>query len=85
MIWFEEQHIFNENNEFRPFIKSWKRFRDDFHVIWSGGNEELDRFFWQLNYKEQRIQFTIERESNYTLPFLDMSIKRAADKLITKV
>jgi len=85
MIWFEEQHIFNENNEFRPFIKSWKRFRDDIHVIWSGGNEELDRFFWQLNYKEQRIQFTIERESNYTLPFLDMSIKRAADKLITKV
>ena len=26
MIWFEEQHILSENNEFRPFIKSWKRF-----------------------------------------------------------
>ena len=85
MIWFEEQYIFNDNNEFRAFIKSWKRFRDDIYVIWSGGNEALDCFFWQLNYKEPRIQFTIEREKNNTLAFLDISIKRLADRLITNV
>ena len=85
MIWFEEQYIFNDNNEFRAFIKSWKRFRDDIYVIWSGGNEALDYFFWQLNYKEPRIQFTIEREKNNTLAFLDISIKRLADRLITNV
>ena len=26
MIWFEEQYIFNDNNMFKPYIKSWKRF-----------------------------------------------------------
>ena len=47
MIWvilFEEQYIniFNDNNEFRPFIKSWKKISYDMHVVWSGRNEALD-------------------------------------------
>ena len=64
MIWFEKQYIFNDNNDFRAFVKYWKRFQDDIYVVWSRGNDALDCFFWQLNYKEQRIQFTIERENN---------------------
>ena len=43
IIWFEEENIFSENNKFRPFIKSWKRFRD-IHIIWSGGSDTLDCF-----------------------------------------
>lgn len=42
-------------------------------------------FFWQLNYKEPMIQFTIEREKNDILAFLDISIHRLADRLVTKV
>ena len=70
---------------FKPYIKSWKRFRDDIYIIWSGGHETLDCFFLQLNYKEPRIQFKIEREKNGILAFLDISIQRLADRLITKV
>ena len=74
MIWFEEEYIFNEKNVFKPSIKSWKRSWDDIY-IWSGGSEALDCFFWQLNYKEPRIEFTIERENRGVLNFLDVSIK----------
>ena len=54
-------------------------------TIWSGGHDTLDCFFWQLNYKEPKIQFTIEREINDILAFLDISIHRLADRLVTKV
>ena len=42
-------------------------------------------FFWQLNYKHPKIVFTLEREKNGILPFLDLSITRLPDRLITKV
>ena len=85
MNWFEEEYVFNANNEFRNSIKLWKRSRDDVYILWSGGSETLDCFFWQLNYKDPRIEFTIEREKDGILPFLDISIKRCPDKLYTKV
>ena len=83
MNWFEEEYVFNANNEFRNSIKLWKRSRDDVYILWSGGSETLDCFFWQLNYKDPRIEFTIEREKDGILPFLDISIKSRPDKLIT--
>ena len=55
------------------------------YILWKGGSEALDCFFWQLNYKEPKIEFTIEREKNGILAFLDISIQRRPDKLITKV
>ena len=85
MIWFEEEFVFNADNEFQPHLKAWKRYRDDIYIFWSGGSETLDCFFWQLNYKHPKIEFTIERERNGILPFLDLSIQRLPDKLITKV
>jgi hypothetical protein len=85
MIWFEEQYIFNEKNVFKPYIKLWERSQDDIDILWNGGSEALDCFFWQLNYKEARIEFTIERESNSVLNFLDISVKRLSDRLVTKV
>ena len=85
MIWFEEEYVFNESNEFLPYLKTWKRYRDDVYILWNGGSESLDCFFWQLNYKHSRIEFTIEREVAGVLPFLDLSIKRLHNKLITKV
>ena len=46
MIWFEEQYIFNDNNIFKPYIKLWKRFRDDIYIIWNVGHDTLDCFFF---------------------------------------
>jgi hypothetical protein len=62
MIWFEQQYVFSNNNIFKPHIKFWKRCRDDVYIIWNGASDTLDCFFWQLNYKEPKIEFTIERE-----------------------
>ena len=38
-----------------------------------------------MNYKHPRIEFTIEREVAGVLPFLDLSIKKLPNKLVTKV
>ena len=45
MIWFEEEFVFNERNEFQSYLKAWKRYHDDIYIIWSGGSETLDCFF----------------------------------------
>ena len=50
MNWFEEQYVFNDSNPFRQNLKIWKRSRDDVYILWKGGSEALDCFFWQLNY-----------------------------------
>ena len=39
------------------------------------GSDELDRFLWKLNGYENRIQFTLEREKEGILAFLDMLVK----------
>ena len=68
--------------------------RDDIFIIWKDsdkgcsitrGNDDLDQLLWKLNGYEKRIQFTLEREKKKILPFLDMSLRRDRDKLITKV
>ena len=51
-------------NEFQKYLKAWKRYCDDIYIVWSGGSETFDCFFWQLNYKHPKIQFTIEGEVN---------------------
>ena len=45
----------------------------------------MDRFLWKLNGYENRIQFTLEREKEEIMPFLDMLIKRGKDSFTTKV
>ena len=83
MNWFEETYVFDQGNPFKPIF--WKRMRDDIFVIWrdadkecskSRGSDDLDQFVWKLNGCERRIQFTLEREKDRVLPFLDMSLKR---------
>ena len=70
---------------FKKNIKIWKRSRDDIYILWNGGEEAFDCFFWRVNYIDPRIQFTIERENNRVLPFLDMSLKRYPNKIETKI
>ena len=68
--------------------------RDDVFLIWKKGDadlneqmssDDLDRFLWKLNGYENRIQFTLVREKDGILPFLDMLIKRGNDSFTTKV
>jgi len=81
--WFERTYIFNDTCEFKPHF--WKRMRDDILIVWKQGDSEFDRFYWYLMGIEPRIKFTVEREKDGILPFMDIHIRREKDKLVTKV
>ena len=48
----------------------WKRFIDDIFIIWSHGENELQKLLEQLNQFHPTIKFT-EEHSEYGIPFLD--------------
>ena len=83
MNWFEEEFIQSSQCEMKPVL--WKRMRDDILIIWEHGEEKLEEMLGYLNQHEKRIQFTVEKEINGILPFLDLSIKRNDHSLITKI
>jgi uncharacterized protein (UPF0335 family) len=86
MRWFEEEYVYSDK-KFKPLL--WKRMRDDVFVIYEdehqAGGAALETFLNRLNSYEKRIQFTIEKEEDGVLPFLDMTIRRKEQKLVTKV
>jgi len=53
----------------------WKRYVDDTFVIMK--RSKLSEFLTHLNTIESSIQFTIEKEKEGCLPFLDLLIKRS--------
>ena len=63
----------------RLLPKLWKRFVDDTGVVWSHGPDKLDRFFSHLNNQSAAITFTMEKEDNGCLPFLDVLISKKVD------
>jgi hypothetical protein len=79
------ERLFVFNSKFASKIKFWKRMKDDVLLIWEGTDRELDGFTNYINGKEKRIQFTVEKEQNGELPFLDIMIMKEQDKIITKI
>ena len=67
----------------RPRV--WLRYVDDTFVIWPHGEDELDTFHNHLNNQHPSIQFTMEKESNGRIPFLDVLVERKEVRLSTKV
>ncbi|KAL0280173.1 UNVERIFIED_CONTAM: hypothetical protein PYX00_001546 [Menopon gallinae] len=61
----------------------WFRYVDDTFVIWPHGSETLPDFLNHLNSIHPDIQFTLEHESEGTLPFLDVLITRHPDGKLT--
>ena len=83
----------NKTNNFKKFL-FWKIMRDGILLIWKTGDleenqklgsDDLDRFLWKLNCFEKRIEFTLEREKDGVLPFLDLFIRREKDSFIRRV
>src|SRR5436190_22124251 len=55
-------------------IKFWSRYVDDIFCIWTGTYRELDQFLSNINKINKNIQFTLEKEENKKLNFLDLTI-----------
>ena len=54
----------------------WRRYVDDTFVIWSHGKTALDEFMRFMNSLCPSIQFTVEKETNGQLSFLDVGVSR---------
>ena len=54
--------------------KIWKRYVDDTFVIIH--KNSVEDFLDHLNTIENSIKFTIEKEADHTLPFLDTLVRR---------
>ena len=63
----------------------WTRYVDDTFVIWQHGDNELARFQRHLNQQSPSIQFTIEREKEGRIAFLDVLVSKDGDRLSTTV
>ena len=62
----------------------WMRYVDDVLVI-TPGDTDLEDKLARLNEVDPKIQFTLEKEDNMSLPFLDTLIMRTEDGLKFKV
>ena len=65
--------------------RMWVRYVDDTFVLWPHKEDELDTFHRHLNSQHPSIQFTMEKESEGKISFLDVQIERKEGKLSTGV
>lgn len=71
------ENIAMQSSHLRP--KLWLRYVDDTFVIWPHSADTLTAFLTHLNNIRPSIQFTMEKESNGTIAFLDVLVKREND------
>ena len=74
------ERSFVSSSPLRPSI--YYRYIDDIFPIWPHGNDSLTHFLEHANNIHQNIKFTHER-SKTTLPFLDVSVQIAHNKIFT--
>ena len=58
-------------------LEEWTRYVDDTFVLIE--RDSIDEVLRRLNSYDPRIQFTFETETNHSIPFLDVLIKRTDD------
>ena len=63
----------------------YKRYVDDTFVVWPEHIQSVETFLNTLNAQSPDIQFTMEKESNGKLAFLDVIVERTHNKLSTAV
>jgi hypothetical protein len=56
--------------------KHFFRYVDDTFIVWAHGHENLDNFLAHMNNQHPNIKFTMEKEEEGCLPFLDIMIHR---------
>ena len=63
----------------------WCCYVDDTFVIWPHEHDELHHFHQHLNSQHPSIQFTMEKEKDRKIAFLDVLVTRNSDSLATSV
>ena len=61
------------------------RYVDDVLVVWPHGDEQLEEFHFHLNGQNPSIQFTLEKESEGKIAFLDVQMERKRTGVLTSV
>ena len=74
---FEERAIATAT--YKP--KIWKQYVDDTFTVL--GKDYVDGFLQHLNNQQPTIRFTMEIEKDNTIPFLDTSVSRDSNDLLT--
>jgi hypothetical protein len=69
--------------EYKP--AKWLRYVDDTFIVWPHCPDKLQEFFHHINNLRPSIQFTMERETNNHLPFLDVLVTKNGSILSTNV
>ena len=79
------EHFEDMALEMAPLKPSvWLRYVDDTFVLWEH-QEDVAAFLEHINSLRPSIQFTMEREKNNKLPFLDVEVERASGRFTTSV
>ena len=68
--------------EFKP--RYYRRYVDDCFLLFDDPSH-IDQFLKYLNGRHPRMKFTKEVESNGSLPFLDVNVKRVGTRITTSV
>ena len=76
-IWLENCPL-----QFRP--KYYRRYVDDIFLMFDD-KDHVKKFLRYMNSRHKNIQFTCEEEDENKISFLDVTITRTADKLITSL
>ena len=82
MCSFESKWLRDCPNDFKPVF--YKRYMDDIFVLFSSP-DHADKYREYLSSKHPNIKFSIEKEEDGCLPFLDVNIFRENDKFATNV
>ena len=82
MCSFENKWLRDCPNDFKPVF--YRRYIDDIFVLFSSP-DHADKFREYLSSKHPNIKFSIEKEEDGCLPFLDVNIFRENDKFATNV
>ena len=82
MCSFESKWLRDCPNDFKPVF--YRRYIDDIFVLFSSP-DHADKFREYLSSKHPNIKFSIEKEEDGCLPFLDINIFRENDKFATNV
>ena len=63
----------------------WLRYVDDVFCIFTTPKEKILQFHTRINRWHPKLQFTVEFESNKSIPFLDVLVTQEEEKLTTSL